>query len=67
MILARVNTQYPMSYSHLVITMVKVLLIIQAAVAGYIFTLAVFTGYYYWMCTQVRPLPGVPWTAPPQP
>jgi len=53
MILARVNTQYPMSYSHLVISMVKVLLIIQAVVAGYIFSLAVYTSYYYWMATQL--------------
>jgi len=60
MILARVNTQYPMSYSHLVISMVKVLLIIQALVAGYIFTLSVWTGYYYWACTQVVYL--VVWT-----
>jgi len=52
MILARVNTQYPMSYSHLVITMVKMLLVIQALVAGYIFNLSVWTGYYYWMATQ---------------
>ena len=48
MILARINTQYPMSYSHLVISMVKVLLIIQALVAGYIFNLSLWTGYYYW-------------------
>jgi hypothetical protein len=53
MILARINTQYPMSYSHLVISMVKVLLIIQALVAGYIFNMSLWTGYYYWMCTQI--------------
>ena len=53
MILARVNTQYPMSYSHLVISMVKVLLIIQALCSGYIFNLSLWTGYYYWMCTQL--------------
>lgn len=52
MILARVNTQYPMSYSHLVISMVKMLLLIQAIVAGYLFNLSVWTGYYYWMATQ---------------
>ena len=53
MILARVNTQYPMSYSHLVISMVKVLLLIQAMVAGYIFNLSLWTGYYYWTATQI--------------
>jgi hypothetical protein len=59
-VLARINTQFPLSYTHLVVFMVKLLLFVHAVVAGYILGLAYITGYYYWGAVQVAYL--IIWT-----
>jgi len=52
-ILARVNTQFPLSYTHLVVFMVKLLLYVHSIIAGYIFALSFFTSYWYQAAVQL--------------
>ena len=59
-VLARINTQFPLSYTHLVVFMVKLLLFVHSVVAGYILGLAYITGYFYWGAVQVSYL--IIWT-----
>lgn len=52
-VLGRINTQYPLTYSHLVVLMVKVLIYITAIQAGYITAISVIFHYSYWAVTQI--------------
>ena len=52
-LLGRINTQYPLAYSHLVVFMVKILIFMAAVQAGYISAVAFIFRYDYWAYEQI--------------
>jgi len=52
-LLGRINTQYPLAYSHLVVFMVKILIFMAAVQAGYITAVAFIFQYDYWAYEQI--------------
>lgn len=50
--LARLNTQYPPQYGHLVAAWIKVGFFVSACITGYVSAIAIITHYYYYIAVS---------------
>ncbi|XRB15393.1 bestrophin [Pseudoscourfieldia marina] len=50
--LARINTQFPLTYTHLLVSITKVLIFTNAVICGYVSAIAIIGHYWYWVAVQ---------------